>query len=137
MEGFTRTHRRIDADIRAVEILPGPWFEVLLRLSRSAGHELPLTRLAKEISFSSGGFTKMTDRLVAAGLIERHPDISDRRVTLARLTSRGAEVLEEALEHHVDSLRRHVLAPLGAERFAELAAAMESLRDANDPPPKK
>lgn len=129
LEGFSRAHGRIDADLREVADLPGPWFEVLLRLSRTPGRELPLTRLAKEVAFSSGGFTKMTDRLVARGLIERRPSPTDRRVTLAGLTPQGARVLDRALRVHLDSLRRYVLEPLGAERLEQVAVGMKELRD--------
>ena len=129
LEGFSHTHRRIDEDLREVADLPGPWFEVLLRLSRAPDRELPLTYLAKEVSFSSGGFTKMTDRLVASDLIERRPSSTDRRVTLAGLTPHGAKVLARALRVHLESLRRDVLEPLGAERLEQVASGMESLRD--------
>jgi DNA-binding MarR family transcriptional regulator len=129
LEGFSHTHRHIDRDLREVADVPGPWFEVLLRLSRAPDRELPLTYLAKEVSFSSGGFTKMTDRLVASGLIERRPSSTDRRVTLAGLTPQGARVLARALRVHLDSLRRYVLEPLGAERLEQVASGMEALRD--------
>ncbi|MET9914834.1 MarR family transcriptional regulator [Streptomyces sp. NPDC006476] len=129
LEGFSHAHGRIDADLREVADLPGPWFEILLRLSRTPGRELPLTYLAKEVAFSSGGFTKMTDRLVAGGLIERRPSPTDRRVTLAGLTPQGARVLDRALQVHLDSLRRYVLEPLGAQQLEQVATGMKALRD--------
>ena len=128
LEGFSHVHSRVDADLREVADLPGPWFEVLLRLSRTPGRELPLTHLAKAVAFSSGGFTKMTDRLVASGLIERRPSPTDRRVTLAGLTPQGASVLERALRVHLESLRRYVLEPLGAQRLEPVATGMKALR---------
>jgi len=41
--------------------------------------------------------TADTEKLVGAGLIERHPDPADRRVTQLGLTSRGRAVRAEAL----------------------------------------
>ena len=48
-----------------------------------------MTRLVDEVSFSSGGFTKLADRLEADGLIERRDDPTDRRVRNAALTPEG------------------------------------------------
>ena len=59
------------AEIDAAVGIPITWAEVLFRLRRTPGEALPSTRLAREVSFSSGGFTELMDRLVAAGLVER------------------------------------------------------------------
>src|SRR5699024_2966988 len=34
--------------------MAGPWFEVLIRLQRTPGHQLPMSRLAREVSLSTG-----------------------------------------------------------------------------------
>jgi DNA-binding MarR family transcriptional regulator len=137
VEAYARTGRRVHiAEIDGVE-LPGPWFEVLLRLLRTPGHRLPMTRLAHEVSLTSGGFTKLADRLVRAGLIERQSCASDRRVTYAALTAEGERLAEEGRRRHVTLLRDHFLTPLGEHRAAELAALLRRLRDANtDAPPE-
>jgi DNA-binding MarR family transcriptional regulator len=41
--------------------------------------------------------TSETDRLVAAGLLERHAHPTDRRISMLALTVRGHKVREEAL----------------------------------------
>lgn len=111
--------------------LPGPWFEVLLRLLRTPGGQLTMTRLAHEVALTSGGFTKLADRMVAAGLIERQASVEDRRVSHAVLTAEGERVAENAQRLHVAALREHFLGPLGEERAGQLAALMRVLRDAN------
>ena len=109
------------------------WFEVLLRLVRSPDHRLPMTKLAGEISFSSGGFTKLADRLESAGLVVREACPSDRRVTWMTLTPAGKERIETLLVDHVAALRRRVLEPLGASRLEALGETMRVLRDSRDP----
>ena len=47
--------------------MSGPWFEVLIRLQRTPGNRLPMSRLAREVSLSTGGFTKLADRLEREG----------------------------------------------------------------------
>ncbi|MFC3999712.1 MarR family winged helix-turn-helix transcriptional regulator [Nocardiopsis sediminis] len=118
--------------------MAGPWFEVLIRLQRSPGHRLPMSRLAREVCLSSGGFTKLADRLERKGYLVRQSCPTDRRVVYAALTPEGLELARRARERHVALLREHVQAPLGADglrRFAELARTLrDSAAEAVDPP---
>ena len=134
VEAYERTGRLVRVGPVAGVDLPGPWFEVLLRLLRTPGQRLPMTQLAREVTLTSGGFSKLADRMVQTGLIERQPSPEDRRVTYAALTPEGLRVGEEAQRRHVASLREHFLGPLGEERAGRLAELMRALRDANTPP---
>lgn len=130
IEGFYATHNRLMSGIEAqVGLAPGA-FDIVIRLLRSPGQRLPMTRLAKEAALSSGGFTKVADRLVAADLICRVPSPDDRRVTFAALTEHGLDVAEKAREACAEILRRIVLTPLGDDAHA-LAEAMRTLRTVN------
>lgn len=131
VEAFTRTSRLIAQDLGVDAAPPGPWFEVLLRLLRTPGHRLAMTRLAREVSLTSGGFTKFADRLVKAGLVERQSCPTDRRVTYVALTERGRAIADQAQAEHVKALRRHFLEPLGMPDAQQLAALMRRLCDAN------
>jgi len=133
VEAYARTGRLVQVGpVEGVD-LPGPWFEVLLRLLRTPGQRLTMTQLARETTLTSGGFTKLADRMAQAGLIERQPSPQDRRVTYAALTAEGRRIGEEAQRRHVASLREHFLGPLGEERAGRLAELMRELRDANTP----
>ncbi len=134
VEGYSSAMHRMSEDIEAASGLPAKSFEVLLRLARTPGRRLPLTELARSVSFSSSGFTRLADRLERDGLIGREPCPTDRRVTFAVLTDAGSVALDAALGAHIDGLRRYVLAPLGATGVQDLAAAMRRLRDAIDQP---
>ncbi|WP_037573046.1 MarR family winged helix-turn-helix transcriptional regulator [Phaeacidiphilus oryzae] len=135
VEAYDRTTRRVQVGpVEGVD-LPGPWFEVLLRLLRTPGHQLPMTRLANEVSLTSGGFTKLADRLVGAGLVERQGCPADRRVTYVVLTPAGRRIAEEGRRRHAALLREHFLGPLGERRAAEAAGLMRALRDANSTAP--
>lgn len=109
--------------------LAGPWFEVLIRLLRTPDHRLPMNRLAREVSLTSGGFTKLADRLERRGYLERVPCTFDRRTVYATLTVAGLALARECLERHVRLLRRHLLGPLGADGVRELSDRARLLRD--------
>jgi len=109
--------------------MAGPWFEVLIRLQRTPGHRLPMSRLAREVSLSTGGFTKLADRLEREGYLVRENCSSDRRVVYASLTEQGLDFIGRARTKHVERLREHVLAPLGPEGVRQLAIIARTLRD--------
>jgi DNA-binding MarR family transcriptional regulator len=133
IEGYLATQNRLMAEIaERFGLAPAP-FDILLRLVRSAEHRMPMTRLAREAALTSGGFTKVADRMVAAGLIRRQPCEADRRVTYAVLTDHGREAAERARAACADILRRTVVEPLGTDRTEQLADAMRSLRAAHAP----
>ncbi|WP_212726737.1 MarR family winged helix-turn-helix transcriptional regulator [Streptomyces mirabilis] len=105
---------------------------VLLRLLTTPKHRMPMTRLAHEARMSSGGFTKLADRLCAAGLARRLMCEDDRRLIYLELTDQGEDTAQAISEAVTQILRARVLTPLGRDGFGELADAMRELRDAND-----
>lgn len=109
--------------------MAGPWFEVLIRLQRTPGHRLPMSRLAREVSLSTGGFTKLADRLEREGYLGRESCASDRRVVYASLTEQGLTFIDQARAKHLERLREHVLDPLGSDGVEVLTTIARTLRD--------
>ncbi|MCF1592691.1 MarR family winged helix-turn-helix transcriptional regulator [Streptomyces muensis] len=108
-------------------------YEVLLILGRAEGAGLSMRSLAQEQVLTTGGVTRLVDRMEAAGLVERTEDPGDRRGRLVRLTPLGEETTVRASLLHVENIRRYFLAPLppeDRERFAEnLRVLSHSARD--------
>lgn len=112
-----------------------PWeFDVLAALRRAGDpYELSPGKLLRETLVTSGTMTNRVDRLVARNLVERHPDPSDRRGVLVRLTPDGKDAVDgafttllgaerellsdlpEAEQHNLASLLRGLLLPYSAE----------------------
>ncbi|MDT7725825.1 MAG: hypothetical protein QOI21_2401 [Actinomycetota bacterium] len=134
IEGYLATQDKLMGEIAERFGLAPASFDILIRLVRSPGHRMPMTRLAGEAALSSGGFTKVADRLVAADLVCRVPSPDDRRVTFAALTEHGLEVANRAREACAEILRRTVLGPLGPDASRSLADAMRTLRESNSLP---
>ena len=58
------------------------------------------------MALTTGGITKLLDRMVDAGLVERVPCPTDRRVSFAALTPRGKDTLDHASALHTRDLRQ-------------------------------
>ncbi|GAA5041617.1 DNA-binding MarR family transcriptional regulator [Thermocatellispora tengchongensis] len=57
---------------------------------------LRMHELADALLVTRGGVTRLIDRLVGKGLVERHPEPGNRRVILAVLTDKGRRQTAEA-----------------------------------------
>jgi DNA-binding MarR family transcriptional regulator len=84
--------------------------------------------LATELGISSGSASKLVDRLEAGGHCRRHPNPSDRRSSLLKLTPAGVVLLLTA-EHIVDAQLNDMLGSrLSSAEIARLAATLHDLR---------
>jgi DNA-binding MarR family transcriptional regulator len=73
-------------------------YALLACLWATEGATAPLHDLAERCSVSARNVTGLVDALVRDGLVERVASVGDRRVVLARLTPRGAELTSRAVE---------------------------------------
>ncbi|AYF74910.1 MarR family transcriptional regulator [Nocardia yunnanensis] len=109
-------------------------YEVLLILGRAGGEGLSMRAIAQEQVLTTGGATRLVDRMEAAGLVERAPDPGDRRGRKVRLTDKGAQVTVAASRTHAENIRHYFLEPLpprDRDRFVEdLRILSRSARDA-------
>ena len=85
--------------------------------------------LSARLVIDSATITGLIDRLETAGLVERRPDATDRRVNRTRLTAR-ARALQPALDAEMDALNAEVAAELGDRA----PALWETLRRLGQPP---
>jgi DNA-binding MarR family transcriptional regulator len=134
VRGYTHVTQVLTAQVERETGLAAASFLALVWLLRGGGRAVPLTTLARHLAFSSGGFTKVADRLEQAGFITREPSSCDRRVTNAALTPAGRARAERALAVYSAGLRELVLHRLGIDELRALAGHMSRLcRDALPP----
>jgi MarR family transcriptional regulator, 2-MHQ and catechol-resistance regulon repressor len=116
-------------ELEAAAGISAPEFEVILRLARTPGEHLRMTDLAEQVGLTTSGTTRLVDRVEAMGLAKRQACPTDRRSFEVYLTAKGRRLLDRVLPVHLESLERHVAAPLGGD-LAALEAPMRKLRDA-------
>ena len=106
VEAHSHLNRQLGRSLEQQAGVPHAWFEVLLRVGRAEGGQMSMGGLAQQIALTSGGVTKLIDRMIDAGLVQRVPCPTDRRVSFAALTRSGREALERAVQVHATDLRR-------------------------------
>lgn len=129
---MTRTHAavsgRLQEALTAAGLPPLSWFEVLATLDRAPEQQMKMGELAEALVITRGGLTKLVDRLIKAGLLERALCETDRRVSYAALLPAGAELLGEMRPVVREEFEAAFSANLTATEAKELQATMERIR---------
>jgi DNA-binding MarR family transcriptional regulator len=81
-------------------------FEVLARLAEAEEHKFRAQDLAESVHLSQSALSRLVDRLVRHGLVERCVCDMDRRGIFVLLTEAGRRRYDEAAPTHCDVLRR-------------------------------
>lgn len=122
----SQVQRQVDAELDRAGV-PWLWFVVLQQLLGAPGHRLPMSKLAREVSMTSGGFTKLADRMAREGLIDRRGSSDDRRVVHASLSPDGVDLATKAVRVYDEALQRYVLDSISRADLASTARAMREL----------
>ena len=131
---FLRAHRQLTgvlgAELEQERGLPLGWYEVLLHLANAPDDRLRMGDLADAAMLSPSGLTRVVDRMVDAGLVDREPCSSDRRVLYAQLTSSGRATLRRAAPTHLRGIEEHFASVLTDEDVAVLGRVLGRVLDA-------
>lgn len=127
LETNARLERQLGAALEQSIGLPLAWFEVLLRVDRAPNEFLSMSELASQSVYSSGGTTRLVDRIAARGLIERFACPNDRRSVHVRLTAEGASTLAQATELHAGHLDTYLTSKLDPSEREALESALRKL----------
>ncbi|HUY16281.1 MAG TPA: MarR family transcriptional regulator [Acidimicrobiales bacterium] len=131
LETNARLTKQLGAALEESCQLPLAWFEVLLQLRQSADGRLKMSQMADAIVHSTGGTTRLVDRLEDAGFVRREHCPSDRRSVFVGITDPGNAKLDEALDVHLRCLNERLGARLDAherETLAELLTKLNAAR---------
>jgi len=132
LEAHTRLTGLLDAELQRSDGISLQTFEVLLRISRAPGGVLTMTDLAGQVALSTGGVTRLADRLSDIGLVERRSCPQDRRRVHLALTPQGDEVLGRAIVSHVDALDLHVSGRIDPDDLDVFERVLDTLRTGSD-----
>lgn len=130
-QGFLYTHDQlwaeIEAGIRPLNVSMAE-YSVLALLGGAGREGIRMSDLAAQRLMSTGGFTRLADRLERRRLIERHRSAEDKRSFVAVLTTEGRTVLRKAWRQQHADLHRLFFDRLDDDDLQDLARVWEKLR---------
>ncbi|MPZ86553.1 MAG: MarR family transcriptional regulator [Nitriliruptorales bacterium] len=124
LESHAFLTRALAADLERETGLPLNWYDVLLQLDEADGHRLRMQELADRVLLSQSGLSRLVDRMVRAGLVQRAHCPSDRRGTFAALTPEGKDELRRAAPVHLRGIQKHFGRHLADADVRALCAAL-------------
>jgi DNA-binding MarR family transcriptional regulator len=129
---LTRTHaaiaQRLQDALAASDFPPLPWYEMLATVAEAPEERMKMGELAEALVITRGGLTKLVDRLIKAGLMERTFCKTDRRVSYATLLPAGRDLLDEMRPVVVAELKIAFAANLSDDQADELRGMLERVR---------
>ncbi len=135
---FLRAHaavtRALEDELADEKVLPLTWYDVLVQLVEAQGRRLRMTELADRVLLSRSGLTRLVDRLVNAGLVERQPCPDDARGTFCVLTAAGFARLRDAAPVHLRGVHEHMTSLIRPEELAVLGSVLRRIGDAHSIP---
>jgi len=127
VEAYAVLWQLLDQELEAGVGVPLIWYGVLLHIGRSPGGVRPISELIAATAFTSGGVTRLVDRMERAGYVHRAPCPSDRRVVYVGLTESGRDLLERGTAVHLRGIQAHLTDALAPEDVAQLDAILAKL----------
>jgi DNA-binding MarR family transcriptional regulator len=132
-ERFLTAHalisRKLENELQAAEDLSLAEYDVLLRLYHAPERRLRMGELAEAVLFSSGGLTRLLDRLEGEGLVRRDRTCEDRRGVFAVLTECGQARLRQAARTHLQGIDEHFASALPDEELTPVGDFLDRLAE--------
>jgi DNA-binding MarR family transcriptional regulator len=121
--------RRLDDDLRAEHDLSLAEYDALLTIAEAPGRRIRMRQLADRVVLSKSGVTRLIDRLVLDGLVERDTCRTDARGAEAVLTPAGLDRLRRASRTHLRGVEEHFLRAVDGGDLAVIERTMQAVAD--------
>jgi DNA-binding MarR family transcriptional regulator len=131
-DGFLHTHsalwKELEARMLRAHGLLLSSYDVLLKINQAGAGGVRMSELARQALMTTGGLTRLADRLERDGLITRTRSAEDGRGFVACITPAGRRLLSRARRDHVRDVRELVLDRLDEAHLRALAESWDHLR---------
>ncbi len=143
------THEDVDATMRAARVISAivaesvaqagdqvtmPQLRTLVLIATREGINTSAVAAALDIHPSNA--SRLTERLVQAGLVARTPDTDDRRTVVLSLTTSGSDLVAAVMDYRRTRFRA-VLSALEPAARRQLRLSLDAFSEAADEPPEK
>ncbi|HEX5826470.1 MAG TPA: MarR family winged helix-turn-helix transcriptional regulator, partial [Candidatus Limnocylindrales bacterium] len=125
IHAHARLTRTLDEELQAQHDLSLAEYDALLQLVNAPDRRLRMSVLAERVLLSRSGITRLVDRLVAAGFVERTTCATDARGAEAALTTAGVDKLRNASRDHLAAVGRLFLEVLEPDERAAMQRGLD------------
>jgi DNA-binding MarR family transcriptional regulator len=122
--------RTLEARLVAEEGLSLAEYDALVQLASAPDRRLRMSELAERLVISRSGGTRLVDRLVSQGLVERSTCAPDGRGAYAVLTRDGLARLRAAVPVHLRHVEEQFLSAIDAGDLPAIERAMTAVAGA-------
>ena len=116
----------LDGELERDAGLPMRWYDVLVQLE-DAPDGLRMNELAERILYSKSGFTRVVDKMEAAGLVRRVRPENDRRSIFIVQTPEGRAAMQRARPPHHQWVEENFTALLTDHDIKAITRAFEKI----------
>ena len=129
------------AALRAIEQdlsrggVPLTWYDVLLELNAADRRRLRMQELSARVVLSRTRVSRLVDEMVTEGLVEKRPDVDDRRSTWAVLTRKGRDALRRTAPAYIAGIHEHFTRHLTPDEQQMVSRALAKVVTAHETQP--
>jgi DNA-binding MarR family transcriptional regulator len=118
---------RLEQAFSEANAVTGREATVLALLSNAPDHRMRIDKLSQEVIMDKSTVSRIVDRLVRAGYVERRPSLHDRRAVYAAMTSEGRNALRHVTRAFRAVFEDVFLGDLDAEELALMTSLLNRL----------
>lgn len=133
LTAHARLERLLDEDLRLEHDLTLAEYDALLQLAESPTRRLRMHELADRVVLSRSGVTRLIDRLVRDGSVERSHCATDARGAEAVLTESGLARLRDATHTHLRGISDHFIETMDTTELSAIDRAMRAVLSGLEP----
>ena len=123
-----RLLERIEAELKAAGHPPLAWYDVLLEIEKAEPDGLRPFEITDRLLLPQYGTSRLLDRIIKAGLLERQPCVDDARGHVIHITDQGRAIRQAMWPVYAQVLSEEVESRLAPEESLQLARLLEKLR---------
>lgn len=118
---------RVEADVEEAGFPPLAWYDVLIALTNSdQGHLRPVD-LERKMLLPQYATSRLIDRLVKAGLVERRDCPMDGRGQFVAITAKGRSLQKKMWPSCAAAIHRHIGEKLSPDEHLQLRGLLQKL----------
>ncbi len=122
-------YRSMDSTLKAEDLPPLRWYDVLWALERAKGAGVRPFELERLLIFEQSYLSRLLRRMIEAGLVEESVFKDDRRGKVLVITSKGCQIRGQMWKIYGPLIHKHMDSISNRFDLANIAQGLKSLID--------